>query len=138
MVSLDSRDLFSLISVLVFSLRAACALARVGGGLHFLSVCFVFVTGSSRIQGPQRGKPHQRHDRQADRGPRRAGERRGRDPCHGTAGAPGMDFIFPTVPALSVAILKERIALENKGYYRETPGIVDEEASCAFSVTRDY
>lgn len=106
-----------------------------------MSVCFVFVTGSSRVQGPQRGKPHQHHDRQADRGPRRAGERRGRDPCHGTAGVPGKDLIFlfeRTVPALSVPILKERISLENKGYYRKTPGIVDEEAYCAFSVTRDY
>lgn len=76
-----------------------------------MSVCFVFVTGSSRIQGPQRGKPHQHHDRQADRGPRRAGERRGRDPCHGTAGVHGMDFIFSferTVPALSAPILKKR------------------------------
>lgn len=74
--------------MLSFSLRAVCALARLGGGLHFLSVCFVFVTGSGRLQGPQRGKPHQHHDRQADRRPQRAGERRGRDLCHGTAGAP--------------------------------------------------
>lgn len=74
--------------MLSFSLQAVCALARLGGGLHFLSVCFVFVTGSGRLQGPQRGKPHQHHDRQADRRPQRAGERGGRDLCHGTAGAP--------------------------------------------------
>lgn len=81
------------------SLQAVFALDRVGGGLHFLSVCFVFVTGSSHIQRPQRGKPHQHHDRQAYRHSQRAGEHRGRDLCPPpvdvTAGVPGMDFFSP-------------------------------------------
>lgn len=109
------------------SLQAVFALDRVGGGLHFLSVCFVFVTGSSRIQRPQRGKPHQHHDRQADRRPQRAGEHRGRDLCPPpvdvTAGVPGMDFFFPlrslferTVPALSVVTLKERSPWRTRGF----------------------
>lgn len=43
-----------------------------------------------------------------------------------------------TVPALSVLVLKDWISLENKGCYRKTPGIGDEEAFCAFSVAIDY
>lgn len=104
------------------SLQAVFALDRVGGGLHFLSVCFVFVTGSSHIQRPQRGKPHQHHDRQANRRPQRAGERRGRDLClppvDVTAGVLGMDFFSPaqTVPALSVPTLKERSPWKTRGF----------------------
>lgn len=41
-----------------------------------------------------------------------------------------------TVPALSVLVLKD--SLENKGCYRKTPGIRDEEAFCALSGAIDY
>lgn len=93
-----------------------------------MSVCFVSVTGSGCLQGPQRGKPHQHHDRQADRRPQRAGE--GVATC---AAAPQVLLSDRTVPALSVLVLKDRISLENKECYRKTPGIRDEEAFCAFS-----
>lgn len=49
-------------------------MVQVSGGLHFLSVCFVFVTGSSGVQGPQRRKPHQHHDCQAGCRPQWTGE----------------------------------------------------------------
>lgn len=49
-----------------------------------MSVCFVSITGSSGVQGPQRGKPHQHRDRQADRRPQRAGEGGARLPLSGS------------------------------------------------------
>lgn len=48
-------------------------------------------------------------------------------------------FLFErTVAALSGLVLKDRIPLENKGCHRQTPGIRDEEAFCAFSGAIDY
>lgn len=54
------------------------------------------------------------------------------------ATAPQVLLLERTVPALSVLVLKDRISLENKGCFRKTPGIRDEEAFCAFSGAIDY
>lgn len=90
------------------SRHSAPSLAQVSGGLHFLSVCFVSITGSSGVQGPQRGKPHQHRDRQADRRPQRAGECGAHLPLSGSV---QVSLAWPlfgggTEPTLSVSTLR--------------------------------
>lgn len=49
-------------------------LVQVCGGLHFFCLCvFSPFAGRGRVQGPQRGKPNQHCDRQADHHTQRAG-----------------------------------------------------------------
>lgn len=75
----------------------------------FLSLSFVFVIGSSSLQGPQRRKPHQHHDCKANHRPQWAGECRVATCIQGFS----VDYVSAGVsgPVFSPCSLSERTAL---------------------------